>query len=49
MHRAYLAAMGADASRSVYGTDGQRSSGDLLVVATAGSGFTWGVTALQVA
>lgn len=68
LHRAYLTAMGADDSRSVFnyemdghlgGVDpllaieglqqaGQLDSGDLLVVATAGSGFTWGVTAMGV-
>ncbi|MFF4040833.1 3-oxoacyl-ACP synthase III family protein [Streptomyces sp. NPDC001816] len=66
-HRAYLAALGVDPSRSVfqYRLDGHLggadpllaleeleredriTSGDLVIVATAGSGFTWGVTAVQ--
>jgi 3-oxoacyl-[acyl-carrier-protein] synthase-3 len=66
-HRKYLAALGVDASRSVfqYERDGHLGgadplqaleelerearigSGDLVIVATAGSGFTWGVTALR--
>ncbi|MEW2296402.1 3-oxoacyl-[acyl-carrier-protein] synthase III C-terminal domain-containing protein [Streptomyces sp. NPDC006743] len=66
-HRDYLAALGVDASRSVfqYGLDGHLGGadplaaleelerdgrigpGDLVIVATAGSGFTWGVTALR--
>ncbi|MGC9536919.1 3-oxoacyl-[acyl-carrier-protein] synthase III C-terminal domain-containing protein [Streptomyces sp. UG1] len=66
-HRKYLAALGVDASRSVfqYERDGHLGgadpfsaleeleqeervgSGGLVIVATAGSGFTWGVTALR--
>ncbi|MCX3061929.1 3-oxoacyl-ACP synthase III family protein [Streptomyces beihaiensis] len=66
-HRKYLAALGVDASRSVFQYDrdghlggadpflaleelereGRITSGDLVVVATAGSGFTWGVTAIR--
>ncbi|WP_405586026.1 3-oxoacyl-ACP synthase III family protein [Streptomyces sp. NBC_01092] len=66
-HRKYLAALGVDASRSVfqYERDGHLGgadplqaleeleqeerigAGDLVIVATAGSGFTWGVTALR--
>ncbi|MBX4176873.1 3-oxoacyl-ACP synthase III family protein [Streptomyces geysiriensis] len=66
-HRSYLAALGVDASRSVfqYECDGHLGgvdplqaleeleredridAGDLVIVATAGSGFTWGVTALR--